>query len=289
MRQRSESIQATTAEPRALGRGAKGRLSLLASTLGLLVCFGSAQAASAHQTSVSLTSVSPTSGCPGTEVLFTGTGFSGTSTTATWSDPSAASFTFQFTTANVFGSTHATANVPFFLQLSGSGGGTVSIDRRQPVPFTYTGLLTCLKGATGATGPAGATGEPGPTGPQGPGGPGGATGPQGVAGATGPQGPEGPTGPAGPTVVIRVTGATVTTPNAKNHGEPIGPATATCLPNQTLVGGGAEIKNSGEAITSLTKSVPSATTLGGTWTAESVEGPNASGIATLTAYALCAS
>ena len=191
----------------AMGLRTARRASLLASMLGLLVFFGSAQAASAWH----LTSVSPTVGCPGTEVQFTGTGFSGTSTTATWSDPSATFFTLQFTTAKVLSSTHATANVPFFLQLSGSGAGTVSIDKSNTVSFTYTGLMTCFKGATGATGPAGAagaTGGEGPTGPagatgaQGPTGSAGPTGPAGVTGAsgpTGPTGPEGPTGPQGPT------------------------------------------------------------------------------------------
>ncbi len=191
----------------AMGLRTARRASLLASMLGLLVFFGSAQAASAWH----LTSVSPTVGCPGTEVQFTGTGFSGTSTTATWSDPSATFFTLQFTTAKVLSSTHATANVPFFLQLSGSGAGTVSIDKSNTVSFTYTGLMTCFKGATGATGPAraaGATGGEGPTGPagatgaQGPTGSAGPTGPAGVTGASGPTGPTGPeipTGPQGPT------------------------------------------------------------------------------------------
>ena len=160
----------------AMGPRTAGRASLLASMLGLLVFFGSAQAASAWH----LTSVSPTSGCPGTEVQFTGTGFSGTSTTATWSDPSATLFTFQFTTAKVLSSTHATANVPFFLQLSGSGAGTVSIDGSNTLPFTYTGILTCLKGATGATGATGPTGATGATGE---------TGATGATGATGSAGP----------------------------------------------------------------------------------------------------
>jgi hypothetical protein len=58
--------------------------------------------------------------------------------------------------------------------------------------------------------------------------------------------------------------------------------------SRLLSGGGAEIKNSSESVTALTKSVPSATTLGGTWTAEGIEAPNGFGTTTITAYALCA-
>ncbi len=72
MRKRREAMQGTKAEPRA--RRFSRRMSLIASTLGLLVFLGSAQAASAWH----LTSVSPTTGCPGATVTFTGTSFSGT-------------------------------------------------------------------------------------------------------------------------------------------------------------------------------------------------------------------
>ncbi len=178
----------------AMGLRTARRASLLASMLGLLVFFGSAQAASA----LHLTSVSPASGCLGTRVAFTGTEFSGTSATATWSDPGATLFTTQFTTAKVTSSTHAEGNVPFFLQLSGSDVGSVSIHGSNTVSFSYTGLLTCLQGATGATG---ATGETGVTGATGETGKTGATGGSGSTGATGETGATGPTGAAGTHIV----------------------------------------------------------------------------------------
>ena len=126
------------------------RPSLLAGTLGLLVFFGGAQVASAWH----LTSVSPTSGCPGTEVTFTGTSFSGSSASVQWNNPAGMLFTEVGTTAKVISSTKATAVVPLFLSTE-SHAGTVSIDKSQTLPFTYTALTTCLKGATGATGATG--------------------------------------------------------------------------------------------------------------------------------------
>jgi hypothetical protein len=196
----------------AISRRTVRRPSLLASTLGLLVFFGSAQVASAWH----LTSVSPTSGCPGTEIALTGTAFSGSSSSVQWNDPAGLFYAEVGTTAKVTSSTKATAVVPIFLSTE-SHTGTVSIDRSNTVPLTYTGLANCLKGATGATGPTGATGAQGVTGatgaqgatgpagatggqgPTGPEGPAGATGGQGVGGATGPTGPTGETGSTGPT------------------------------------------------------------------------------------------
>jgi hypothetical protein len=195
----------------AISRRTVRRPSLLASTLGLLVFFGSAQVASAWH----LTSVSPTSGCPGTEIALTGTAFSGSSSSVQWNDPAGLFYAEVGTTAKVTSSTKATAVVPIFLSTE-SHTGTLSIDRSNTVPFTYTGLANCLKGATGATGPTGATGAQGVTGatgaqgatgpagatggqgPTGPEGPAGATGGQGVGGATGPTGPTGETGSTGP-------------------------------------------------------------------------------------------
>jgi hypothetical protein len=185
----------SNATPQIIGRGTVGRLRLLAGVVTLLVFSGSAQAASAAH----LTSVSPTSGCPGTEVTLTGTDFKGTSTNVTWSDPSATFFTSQTTNAKVSGSTKATASVPLFVQLSGSGAGSVSINGGNSAVFTYTALQTCLKGATGATGPTGANGATGAQGAAGAAGATGATGAPGSAGATGASGVQGATGPAGPT------------------------------------------------------------------------------------------
>ncbi len=179
------------------------RPSLLASTLGLLVFIGSAQAASAWH----LTSVSPTSGCPGTEVAFTGTSFSGTTSSVQWNNPAALFYTEVGTAAKVTSSTKATAVVPIFLSTE-SHAGTVSIARSNTVSFTYTGLANCLKGATGATGPTGATGATGAQGVTGATGAQGATGPAGAIGGQGPSGPEGPTGAAGATGSQGVAGAT---------------------------------------------------------------------------------
>lgn len=163
-----------------------GRVSLLAGMLGLLVFFGSVQAASAWH----LTSSSPSSGCPGTEVTLTGNSFSGSTTTAEWKDPSSLLFTTANTTAKVSSSTKAAAIVPLFLQTEGSGAGTVAIDHSNSVAFTFTSVQNCFKGG-GATGPTGVTGATGQAGAAG------ATGPAGVTGATGPAGPTGATGPAG--------------------------------------------------------------------------------------------
>jgi len=180
------------------GARVAGRLSLLAGMLGLLVFLGSAEAASAWH----LTSVSPTSGCPGTEVTFTGSSFSGKTATAEWYDPSSLISTFQSSTATVSSGTRATAEVPFFLQLSGNGLGLAAIDHSNAVPFTYTALLTCLKGAPGATGATGATGNEGKEGAKG------ATGAQGVTGATGPTGATGATGNSGNAGATGAAGAT---------------------------------------------------------------------------------
>lgn len=175
-----------------------GQLRLLAGVISLVVFLGGAQAASAAH----LTSVSPTSGCPGTEITFTGTSFKGTSTSVAWSDPSAALFTFQSSSAKVSSSTKATAVAPLFLQLSGTGAGSVSIGGSNPAAFTYTALQTCLKGATGSTGPTGATGKEGKEGAAG------ATGAQGVAGATGTTGASGADGATGAAGSDGSTGAT---------------------------------------------------------------------------------
>jgi hypothetical protein len=196
MHQWGQAIHSSKAT-QAIKRGPDGGVRLIAGLVALLVFLGAAQAASAAH----LTSVSPTSGCPGTEVTFTGTGFKGTSTNVAWSDPSATLFTYQATSAKVSGGTKATAMVPLFVQLSGSGAGSVSINGSNIAAFTYTALQICLKGATGpagAAGPAGATGATGPAGISGSNGATGATGATGPQGEPGPQGPPGATGPAGP-------------------------------------------------------------------------------------------
>ncbi len=160
---------------------------------------------------------------------------------------------------------------------------------------------TGTEGPKGATGPEGNEGKTGATGAQGVKGEAGATGPQGVAGATGPRGvtgetgakgengATGATGPVGPASVTRVTGTTATIGPPTAQGEPVGPVTASCPIAETLVGGGAEIVNSGGARGTLADSFPSAVTLGGTWTAEGVALlVSEVGTVTITAYALCA-
>src|ERR1035438_10362118 len=82
---KGEDEHSINARPRALLRRVTGRIALLASTLGVIVLLGSAQAASAWH----LTSVSPTTGCPNVTIKFTGTSFSGTSSLAEWYDPAA--------------------------------------------------------------------------------------------------------------------------------------------------------------------------------------------------------
>src|SRR5271163_4356645 len=107
MRKRMEAMQGTHGGARALGQRLTGRVSLLASMVGLLVFFGSAQAASAWH----LTSVSPTTGCPNTTVKFTGTGFATSgSFTAEWRDPEA--FLYTSATSKVVNGTSTTATAP---------------------------------------------------------------------------------------------------------------------------------------------------------------------------------
>ena len=190
---------------RALRRG-----SLLASTLGLLLFFASAQAASAWH----LTSVSPKEGCAGTVVTFTGTSFGsvGTSAQAQWTNPAGQGNNgteISTKAKTTVAKTTATAVVPIFLSTE-NGVGTVAIDRSNTVAFTYSAFTNCFKGAAGATGP---TGPAGPTGSKGSNGVTGATGATGsgvtgATGATGNEGPTGATGATGPTGAAGTTGAT---------------------------------------------------------------------------------
>ncbi len=140
MRKRREAMQGTTAEPRGLRRRLMGRLSLVASMLGVLVFFASAQAASAWH----LTSVSPTTGCANTTIKFTGTSFSGTETLAEWTDPEAFLYNSATTKAKVLSSTSAEAPAPLFLSLR-SGVGTVAIDRSNTVSFTVPAFTIVLR------------------------------------------------------------------------------------------------------------------------------------------------
>jgi hypothetical protein len=218
MGQRREGMHSTNAAPQALRRRWAGPLRLLASTLGLLVFFTSAQAASAAH----LTSVSPTTGCPDATITFAGTGFSGKTATAEWHDPGAFVFTTATTPAKVTSSTTATGPAPLFLSLE-TGVGTVSIEHSNSVVFTFPALPSCYGkggGATGPTGATGSTGATGVTGATGTTGTSGATGPTGVGGSTGATGASGATGTTGATGAQGVTGATGATgpegPSGKN-------------------------------------------------------------------------
>jgi trimeric autotransporter adhesin len=111
----------------------------------------------------------------------------------------------------------------------------------------------------------------------------GATGATGVTGATGQQG--------GLSAVTKVTGNSVTSGMSPPAGTDVGPSTASCSATQTLVGGGAQLTNTGLASGATKDSFASATTLGGFWTANGVAvvsgGP--ADTFTITAFALCAS
>jgi Collagen triple helix repeat (20 copies) len=187
----------------ALCRRLVTRITPLAGAISLLVFFSFAEAAAAAQ----LVSVSPTSGCPATEVTFTGTGFTGATTRVAWADPTAQSGspTSVETVATVVSGTKATALVPYYVQTAGTGVGTVSIQRSNTVPFTYTSVLVCLRGVTGATGPVGPTGVSGLAGATGVAG---ATGTAGATGVAGPTGAAGATGAAGEAREVGPTGAT---------------------------------------------------------------------------------
>ena len=139
MRQRMEAMHRTTAESRTLRQRFSGRVSVLAGLLGMLVFFGSAQAASAWH----LTSVNPTTGCPNTTIKFTGTSFSVGSTNAEWTDPEAFLYTSATTKATVTSPTAATAPAPLFLSLR-PGAGKVSIDRSNQVAFTVPAFTECF-------------------------------------------------------------------------------------------------------------------------------------------------
>ena len=224
MRKRREAMQGTTGEPQALKRRFLGRMSLIASAVGLLVFLGSAQAASASH----LTSVSPTTGCPNTTIKFTGTSFNGKETLAEWTDPEAFLFTSATTKAKVLSSTSAEALAPLFLALR-PGVGTVAIDHSNTVVFTIPAFTECFgKGSGGATGPTGATGAAGATGVTGATGPAGASGTNGATGATG----SGATGSAG------ATGATgAGTAGATGATGATGPAGALGTPGATGTAG----------------------------------------------------
>ena len=190
MRKRREAVQGTTAEPGALRR-LRGRMSLFAATLGLLVFLGSAQAASAWH----LTSISPNKGCPGevlpaTEVVtFTGTGFGavGTKVNAEWYDPAGLLYTTATSPATTtVANTRATAVVALFLTIE-TATGTVGIDGSSTkLPFTFTALTSCL-GKAGSTGAAGSNGSNGSNGAKG------ANGSNGANGANGSNGAKEPT------------------------------------------------------------------------------------------------
>jgi hypothetical protein len=85
-----------------------------------------------------------------------------------------------------------------------------------------------------------------------------------------------------------VTGAPVTSTNG-NAGTVFGPATAQCTGNKVLVGGGADLSGNGASgYAIVTSSIPSATTVNGTWSASATWAVKNNQTLTLTAYALCA-
>ena len=283
MRDRREAIQGS-----GTGRRRGGRIGLITSLIGLFVVLGSAQAASAS----TLSSVTPNRGCPGDTVLLTGSGFSGKEASVVWKDPTAEWSTSITTDATVGSSTTARATVPIFLQVQGSGVGSVSISNGRfvgrSVAFTFIQLQECFKpprengsitgptgptgeagrsGATGATGANGATGGTGPTGQEGATGVTGRSGSTGPTGATGPEGrctgcgcpgflcppPQpGPTGATGPAGATGATGANGSEGKTGPTG-PTGPSPIACACN--------------EQATSFGKSLASGKTERGVWSA----------------------
>ena len=138
----------------AVARRMTRRATLLAGTMGLLVFFGSAQAASAWI----LKTVSPEHGCPSETITFTGEHFGakGSTTTVNWIDPTAqqpsgdnlgeeVSTVGTVTVEN----TTATAIVPVFLQVQGSGVGSVEIGGSSYKTFTFTELQNCFRAEKG--------------------------------------------------------------------------------------------------------------------------------------------
>jgi hypothetical protein len=67
-----------------------------------------------------------------------------------------------------------------------------------------------------------------------------------------------------------VTGTAVAAEEPLFVGERIGPATASCPSNETLVNGGGEVTDTGESVGALAKSYENSTASGGTWTVEGV-------------------
>src|ERR1700732_2648205 len=189
----SEGTHSSSAARRVAGRRFILPISLLAPCLCAIVLLASASAASAH---FFVETVSPASGCPGSEITFSGTGFTAgrnNETDVTWEAGSASQFDEVQASARVSSSTKATAIVPPVVNVSDSHGA-VTLHDSQAVPFTYTSLQACLKGATGqigatgATGREGAVGATGATGPRGAGAPAGSTGKSGGTGSTGATG-----------------------------------------------------------------------------------------------------
>jgi len=177
------------------------------------------------------------------------------------------------------------------------------------------------KGATGATGPTGAagptgtspTGAKGATGPQGATGAAGATGAQGLTGPAGtvgdfgiqgPAGAAGPTGPAGSTGIIGIPGPSGPVPGGAFYvvgavsaaqtavvgqqapPQTAGPATATCPPGTSAIGGGGKIVHTGGARAAIQESYPTPGPNTQGWVARGVV-TLAGGTLTVQAFAIC--
>jgi len=175
-------------------------------SVGVLVFFGAAQAASAHHSQPPpepnpvLEEVSPGSGCPEAKITLSGKKFGPSGTGKAWfSDFGAVPFGFS-EPASISSETSATSTVPIFLTELNNENGVVYLETTKgkvsnSIPFKLTSLNSCFKGSTGPTGPTGPTGATGSAGSSG------SKGAEGATGATGPEGPEGKEGPAGPTHV----------------------------------------------------------------------------------------
>ncbi len=189
----------------AMSMRAMRRGGLLAGTLGLLLFFSSAQAASAHsqpppEPNPVLEQVNPGSGCPEAKITLSGKKFGPSGTGKAWfSDFGAVPFGFS-EPATISSETSATSMVPIFLVEMNNENSAVYLETTKgkvsnSLPFKLTNLNSCFKGSTGPTGPTGPTGAAGSNGAEGATG---ATGPEGPAGKEGKEGPAGNEGKEGP-------------------------------------------------------------------------------------------
>ena len=141
------------------------------------------------------------------------------------------------------------------------------------------------RSAQGLTGPAGTVGDFGIQGPAGAAGPTGPAGPTGIIGVPGPSGPV----PGGAFYVVgAVSAAQTAVVGQQAPPQTAGPATATCPPGTSAIGGGGKIVHTGGARAAIQESYPTPGPHTQGWVARGVV-TVAGGTLTVQAFAICQS